>query len=239
MIAKFAQFALAAFAMSARCLAQVPDTAAPILIRVVLHNPTGPSVEFFVMGKSGKAEKLSLQPSSLSAPLATIPLNGAVVFYKSAAIDPKKPQEHVVSTLKVPGSVKRAIIILLPSGPQANGAHRALLIDDTGNSFPYGESRVLSMIRVEAAIHAGEHKLLVTPGQITKVPLVKKINDFNMAQTNFYYKEGAAWVAFTERQVQYLPEYRRIYIIHATPGATQPYISTIVDIAPAKLPDPS
>jgi hypothetical protein len=239
MIAKFAQFALAAFAMSALCLAQAPDAAASIVIRAVLHDPTGPAVEFFVMGKSGKAEKLNLQQSSLSEPLATIPLNGAVVFYKSAAIDPKKPQEHVVATLKVPDSVKRAIIILLPSGPQANGTYRALLIDDTGNSFPYGESRVLSMIRVEAAIQAGEHKLLVTPGQITKVPLVKKINDFNMAQTNFYYKEGAAWVTFTERQVQYLPEYRRIYIIHATPGATQPYISTIVDIAPAKLPDPS
>ncbi len=60
MIAKFAQFTLALFAISALCHAQAPDAAAPILIRSVLHDPTGPAVEFFVMGKSGKAEKLNL-----------------------------------------------------------------------------------------------------------------------------------------------------------------------------------
>lgn len=40
---------------------------------------------------------------------------------------------------------------------------------------------------------------------------------------------------FTERQLQYLDAYRRIFIIHITPGAIQPAVTTIVDTAPAVL----
>jgi hypothetical protein len=36
-------------------------------------------------------------------------------------------------------------------------------------------------------------------------------------------------VVFTERQLQYLDASRRLFIIHATPGALQPTITTIVD----------
>jgi hypothetical protein len=104
-----------------------------------------------------------------------------------------------------------------------------LLIDDSAKAFPAGESRVLPLITVETAIQAGEHKLSVPPGKITKVSPVKKVDEFNMAQTNFYYKQGEAWVPFTERQLQFLDAYRRIFIIHATPGALQPTVTTIVD----------
>ena len=76
---------------------------------------------------------------------------------------------------------------------------------------------------------AGEHRLPVHPGKITNVPPVTKRDEFNMAQTNFYYKQGEAWVPFTERQLQFLDAYRRIFIIHATPGALQPTVTTIVD----------
>jgi hypothetical protein len=40
-------------------------------------------------------------------------------------------------------------------------------------------------------------------------------------------------VPFTERQLQFLNAYRRLFIVHATPGALQPSVTTIVDTAPA------
>ena len=61
------------------------------------------------------------------------------------------------------------------------------------------------------------------------MPPVTKVNEFNMAQTNFFYQQGEAWVVFTERQLQYLDASRRLFIIHSTPGALQPTITTIVD----------
>jgi len=64
------------------------------------------------------------------------------------------------------------------------------------------------------------------------VPAVSKVNDFNMAQTNFYYQQGGSWVAFTERQLQFLDACRRLFIVHVTPGAITPTVTTIVDIAP-------
>jgi len=43
-------------------------------------------------------------------------------------------------------------------------------------------------------------------------------------------------VAFTERQLQFLHEFRRIFIVHLTPGATFPIVTTIVDTAPPVVP---
>jgi len=41
---------------------------------------------------------------------------------------------------------------------------------------------------------------------------------------------------FTERQMQYLEDYRRIFVVHVTPGAVAPTVTSIVDIAPAPVP---
>ncbi len=89
---------------------------------------------------------------------------------------------------------------------------------------------------METAIQAGEHRLPVNPGKFTKVPPVTKVNEYNMAQTNFYYQQGGSWVAFAERQLQYLDACRRLFIIHATPGALQPTVTTIVDTKTRVMP---
>jgi hypothetical protein len=104
-----------------------------------------------------------------------------------------------------------------------------VLIDDSAKAFPKGEARALPLVGVETAIQAGEHRLPIHPGKITNVPPVRKVNEFNMAQTNFYYKQGETWVPFTERQLQFLDAYRRVFIVHVTPGALQPSVTTIVD----------
>ena len=116
-----------------------------------------------------------------------------------------------------------------PRAQAANEGGCSARIKTAIRLFPNGESRVISLINVESAIQAGEHKLPVKPGTITRVPSVRKVDDFNMAQTNFYYQQDGSWVAFAERQLQFLDASRRIFIIHATPGALQPTVTTIVD----------
>ena len=56
-----------------------------------------------------------------------------------------------------------------------------------------------TLLPEEAAIEAGKHKLPIYSGVIASVPPVKKVNEYNMAQTNFYYKQREAWTAFAER----------------------------------------
>ena len=162
-----------------------------------------------------------------------LPVNGSLVLYDKAAIDPENPAASLAASVKLPPDLKRAIVVVLPAPPGGKPAYRMLLIDDSEKAFPNGESRALSLISVETAIQAGEHKLPVHPGKITRVPPVRKVNEFNMAQTNFYYQQGGSWVAFAERQLQYLDACRRLFIIHATPGALQPTVTTIVDTVPA------
>lgn len=209
-----------------------PVEVPPVSVRAVLHDPVHPVADFFVLDKNGVAGKLNLIQEGLPQPQLLFPVNGSLVFYKTASIDPKKPAEGVAATVKLPANFRRGIVIILPSPEGSDPPFRLVAIDDSPAVFPSGESRVLSLVPVETAIEAGEHKLPVSPGKITAIPPVKKINEYNMAQTNFYYKEADNWVPFTERQLQYLQQFRRIFLIHVTPGSQQPFVRTIVDASP-------
>ena len=209
--------------------AQRQEATAPLEIRAVLHDPAHPAAELFYRDKTGTVAKLDFRPQDLTGTLFTLPVNGSLVLYDKATIDPTNPTASLAASVKLPPDLKRALIVVLPAPAGSKPAYRMVVIDDSAEAFPKGESRAVPLIGVETAIQAGEHKLPIHPGAITKVPPVRKVNEFNMAQTNFYYRRGASWVPFTERQLQYLDAYRRIFIIHATPGALQPSVTTIVD----------
>jgi hypothetical protein len=230
MISKFALTILTVLGLSLAVHAQEKETPVPVQIRAVLHDPVQPTAELFYTDKTGAVTRLNFRPQDLTEPLSMLPVNGSLVLYDKAAIDPENPAASLAASVILPPNLKRAVVIVLPAPAGEKPAYRMLLIDDSAKAFPGGESRVLPLIGVETAIQAGEHRLPIHPGKITRVPPVTKVNEFNMAQTNFYYQEGEAWVPFTERQLQYLDASRRLFIIHATPGALQPTITTIGDV---------
>ena len=227
---------LAAALLPLASYAQQPAGGGSFQVRAVLHDPVNPVADLYLPDQTGQVVKLKLVAEGLSAAQGTLPVNGSLVLYNKATIDPKNPGPSLAATAKIPVGMKRAIIVVLPAAPDTKPAYRIVLIDDSPGAFVGGESRVVSLVSFEAALQAGEHKLPLKAASVTKVPPVKKVNEFNMAQTNFYYKEGENWVAFTERQLQYLDEFRRIFLVYLTPGSTQPFITTIVDTVPATLP---
>ncbi len=220
---------LTLFVLPAAVQAQQNEAATTVQIRAVLHDPVHPTAALFFTDKTGNVVQLELLPQDLSRPIMTLPVNGSLALYDKADIDPKDPAASLAATCKLPPNTKRGIVVILPSPAGSKPAYRMVLLDDSAKAFPTGESRVLTLLPVEAAIEAGEHKLPVHPGAIARLPPVKKVNEYNMAQTNFYYKQGEAWTVFTERQLQYLDGFRRIFIVHATPGALQPTVTTLVD----------
>jgi hypothetical protein len=209
---------------------QEKEKPTPVQIRAVLHDPVHPTANLFYTDKTGAVVQLNFRPKDLTEALFTLPLNGSLVLYDKGAINPENPAESLAASVQLPPDLKRAIVVVLPAPAGNKPAYRMLVIDDSEKAFPNGESRVLSLVGVETAIQAGEHRLPVHPGKITKVPPVRKVNEFNMAQTNYYYQQGGSWVNFAERQLQYLDACRRLFIIHATPGALQPTVTTIVDV---------
>lgn len=223
---------LAALGLSLAAQAQEKQAPLPVQIRAVLHDPVHPQADLFFADQTGAIAQINFRPQDLTAPLSILPVNGSLVLYDKAAIDPDNPAASMAASATLPPDLKRAIVIVLPSPAGKKPAYRLLVIDDSAKAFPSGESRVLPLVTVETAIQAGEHRLPVNPGKITKVPPVTKRDEYNMAQTNFYYKQAESWVPFTERQLQFLEAYRRIFIVHTTPGATQPTVTTIVDTMP-------
>jgi hypothetical protein len=204
----------------------------PVQIRAVLHDPIHPTADLYLADQAGTIVKLEFRPKDLSRPKMMRPVKGSLVLYNRADVDPEKPEASLAASCKISPNTKKAIVVVLPAPAGSKLAYRMILINDSAKAFPKGESRVLPLIGVKTAIRAGEHKLPVHPGKITRVPPVKKVNDYNMAQTNFYYQKGSSWVAFTERQLQYFDTYRRLFIVHATPGAITPTVTTIVDTTP-------
>lgn len=213
---------------------------APFQIRAILHDPVHPTAELYLPDQNGRLVKLNLQPEGLTNPQPASLINGSLVLFSNDKVDPRKPEAAaaLAATVAVPQTATRGILIVIPNPPEKKPAYSALFLEDTPAAFPKGESRVVSLLPVETAIEAGEHKIPVHPGKITSVPPIKKVDEFNNAQNNFYYREGENWVAFTERQLQFLDAYRRIFILYATPGSTQPFVTTILDVAPAVLPNP-
>lgn len=236
MICKLSLTLLAVFGVSLAVQAQEKQTAVPVQIRAVLHDPVRPTASLFYTDQTGAVVPLNFRPQDLTEILLTLPVNGSLVFYDKASIDPKNPAASLAASVKLPPDLKQAIVVVLPAPDGEKPAYRMVIIDDSAKAFPPGESRVLPLLGVETAIQAGEHRIPIPPGKITSIPPVRKVNEYNMAQTNFYFKQSEAWVAFTERQLQYLDACRRIFIIHATPGALDPKVTTIVDTSTRVTP---
>ena len=70
-----------------------PLKAPAMQIRAVLHDPAHSAVELFYPDKKGDVVKLDFQAQDLTPPLLTQSVDGSLVLYDKAAIDPKKPRQ--------------------------------------------------------------------------------------------------------------------------------------------------
>lgn len=218
--------------------AHAQESSTLIQVRAAYHNPVKPFVELYMPDQTGTVVKLNLVAEGLSKPQIATPVNGNLVLYTQAQVDPKNPEASLAASIKIPENIKRAVVIIFPAAKETDKPpYRMVVLDDSPTVFKKGESRAINLTTVEAAMQAGEHKLSLPSGKVTAVPAVSKVDEFNMAQTNFYYKEAESWVPFTERQLQYLDTTRRIFLLYLTPGSKQPFVTTIVDNQPEKLPE--
>ncbi len=201
------------------------------MVRAVLHDPSKPDAQFFY-GKVGESMlALKLSEEGLAEPQKLPVENGSLNLFTSSKVDKNNPQASLAATIKVAPGQSRVILIILPAG-QGTPPYRLVAVPDDPKSFPWGESKAVNLTPVDFAIEAGEHKLPIPSGKVTTVPKVTKLDEYNRAQTNFYYKQGDQWVVAAERQMQYVSALRRVFLVYKSPGALAPDVRTIVDNAP-------
>jgi hypothetical protein len=216
--------------------AQSRPSEPPVQFRVVLHDPARGVADLHYADESGEISELNLRPKALSEALFSHPVDGRLQFFHEAAVDPKKPGPALAASAKLPAGARRVMVILLPAPKERKLRYGMLILDDSEKGFPHGESRVVPLLDADLGIQAGEYRLPIRAGEITRVPPVKRVDDYHMAQTNFYYRKGDEWTVFTERQLQYLDTCRRLFIVHQSAGAAAPTVSTILDVAPVPAP---
>jgi hypothetical protein len=208
---------------------------ATIQIRAVLQDSAKPDAKFYV-GKVGDSLlPLKLAEEGLTDPQKVTTENGVLNLFSSATVDKVSATAHLAATLKIPAGCSRSVVIIVPAAPGALLPYRMVALDDDPASCPWGESKVVNMTPVDFALEIADHKLLLSGGKITAVPKVTKLDEYNRAQTNFYYKQGDQWVIAAERQMQYLNTLRRVFLIYKSPNALAPDVRTIVDQPPALL----
>ncbi len=211
---------------------------AAIQIRAVLNDPSNPAAQFFV-GKPGEAmAPLKLAEEGLTDPQKVTPENGSLNLFSTATVDKNNPQASLAATVKIPAGSNRLIVIILPGG-KGSPPYRMVVLDDDPKSFPWGESRAINLTSVDFALEVGDQKVLLPGGKITAVPKVTKVDEYNRAQTNFYYKQEDQWVVAAEREMQYVAMLRRVFLIYKTPDALAPDVRTILDQPPPVFEKPN
>lgn len=197
----------------------------PLEIRAFFHDPVRPVTALRIKDKSGALVPLDLRIEGLSDPCQAILTDNELVVLSSDG--------SIAARGKVPATLKHAAVIIVPAGAADEvPPYRLIAFDDSPSAFPWGTSQVVSLLGVETAVQAGEHRLALPGGKIVPVPEVRKVDEFNMAQTNFYYRDGSHWIPFTERRLQFVGDSRRIFIVHATAGSQQPFVATLTDYKP-------
>jgi hypothetical protein len=210
-----------------------------LTVRAFLNDPTRPDTALFAADSESPQRliPLVLAPGELPAGQTVAVIDGKLSLHTTATPDPANPAASLVATATVPANLKQAIAIIQPRGDTRKPPCAIVFIDDSLAAFPPGESRVVSFTALPIALQAGEHKLPIAPGKITPVPVVTKVDPYNMAQTNFLYKATAAaaadpWIPFSEAKLKYLKDYRQLFLCTQKPGAKAPTLVTLVDDTP-------
>jgi hypothetical protein len=203
------------------------QTRREIELRAFLHDPVRPTARFQYPDKSGSLQPLALMVEGLSESCTASLVDDELLLHDEAGA--------ITARGRVAASCKRAAVIVLPAAAGSTLPYRLIAVNDAPATFPWGSSQVVSLLGVETALQAGEHRLALPAGRITAVPEVTKVDEFNMAQVNFHYREGQQWVPFTERRLQFVADIRRIFLVYATPGSQRPFVVTLVDQPPPEV----
>lgn len=230
------------FSLAAACLFPLSasgqeEAAVKLSIRAFLNDPAHPETQLFVHDAPEHLVPLVLAPGELPAAQVVTAPGGKLRLYSFAKFDPANPDAALVASASVPKNLKQAITIIQPRGDGGRPPCGIVLVDDEVSSFRPGESRVISFTTLPIAMQAGEHKIAIASGKVTAVPPVAQVDPYNMAQTNFLYKSGEAWVPFSEAKMKYLKEYRQVFLCVQRPGGKSPTLVTLVDDIP-KAPAP-
>lgn len=210
------------------------ETTRPLVVRAVLNDPVNPGVVFQIRTRGEALNQLQLMNEAVPQPVTIDFAGDTLSLYGEKVIgDAKVPP--VLAAAQIPASVQRCMLVITPAPKGAKLPYQMVAFNDSPQAFPFGESRILNTTIVPMAMEAGSSKVSVPPGAFVAIKSVKDVNQFKMAQTNFYMKSGESWLPVSERQIQYLDTMRRIFIVYVTPGSTSAMVRTIIDHEPPKI----
>lgn len=158
------------------------------------------------------------------------PAKGEAIQFLSSG--DRKP----VASAKIPGGLKKAVLLFIPPGQAASAElWRVFVIDDSPGKFPDGGALVVNFYSKDIRTVIGEHRVQLHSATSHAFTSPKQRDDFNMVQVVVQFEQAESWRTASESLLRFLPGTRYLICAYVDPESGRPRITTINDIAPPVL----
>lgn len=199
-----------------------------------LHaKPREVACRFLYFGAPGEIPKvIAVSADGLEVPCMT----------PTAAFSPTKKYLVDENTLKlvsedkkplvsgvIPQGSSSVFIVLIKTSNAGTANWRALVVDDDPKNFPPGGAYVVNFNQGDIRFAIGEHRGTLKRGTTYGYEMPTKRDDFNMAQVDFWIEREGKWRVANQSSIQFLPNFRYMFIAYNDPITGRPTLHTVTD----------
>jgi len=184
--------------------------------------------------------KILLPVQSYSNTFDCVIEDGVANFYKEEGVGADgKPKRIIVAKTAVKGSIRKALFFFNAIKPKGNILYKVRVLDDSKQSFPLGNTRVINLCKLPTDIKIGEHHKKINPAKMVTLGLVKKRSASNMVNvTSRIQKADKSWVTYSEFRSRFTKEMRVLMVSFYDTASGQPKVKIYKDIPLAAEPAP-
>lgn len=163
----------------------------------------GGSPSLLGLSPTGEQSPIDIAAEEISAPVKYMTDDSNRLIFTNSK-DPKK----VVAEVALPASAQSVILVFIPTATEESLPWKVMVIEDSVAHFPDGGAFVVNLQPQDIRFTIGEIKLMLKSGSAHAIPKPKKVDDFNMAYTQFEFFKNEKWSIASESVQRFIPGLR-------------------------------
>ena len=182
--------------------------------------------------REGQVVSCSLSTAAFSEPRIVGAPGGRMVFYGREPSSTDLENNEPVAAVKIPPSLKSALLLFVPNPKQGGKAYHVVVLDDSQATFKPGGALVLNLYQKDVRFIIGEHKKQLSPGKVLYLDIPNQRDDFNMASVAFQFEGPKGWRTATENRLRFTERLRHVIVTYVDTRSKRPRLRTYRDVLP-------
>jgi hypothetical protein len=177
-------------------------------------------------GESQRAVRLSTANITPSERLMVT--QGVASLHGKSAAASGQPSPSIVGKVKIPDSIQKALIVMIPAAANAAEPYHCVVLDQDQREFPLGTYRVINISPFPIRGAIGKSYVEAKPGAITGLAL--QGSPGTILPARFEYSENSAdWSRLTETRCAVRDDRRWILCVYQDPKTKRMNMRSIPD----------